>query len=90
MVLLLEKYALEQNTFCNPGTKSSWGSLKEAQEGCGDNPVCSMFYDDCGKGTDFYYCYHSAAKKKSACGSFLFDRVSKYLKLMKVHRLHTV
>ena len=88
--MLLEQFAIKQNAFCRKFTKSNWKSLQEAQQGCEDNPNCAMFQDRCGKGTTFDWCYASTAISVSHCGSILYDRFSKYLKLIKVHRLHTV
>ena len=44
---------------CLPFTKMISKNFVDAKLECEGNPSCSMFFDECGRGTDWSYCMHT-------------------------------
>ena len=49
-------YNIRVGYSCTPFVKMNSTSITDAYQECQDKPSCSMFFDECGKGTDWNYC----------------------------------
>ena len=50
---------------CTPFVKMNSTSIIDATQECQDTPSCSMFFDECGKGTEWNYCTNTGTEIQS-------------------------
>ena len=65
--------------FCKP-QGSKYTTFDEAKMACSFDSSCKMFYDACGRGTEFYHCNGSLAEKVNSTGcktSVLYEKLGK-------------
>ena len=65
-------YETNINSFCSPNTRMSSNNKLDATQECTQNSACTMFWDRCGNGNEFYFCTDGSEIKSSPCGSFLY------------------
>ena len=72
VIFVLVDYELKDNVYCDPGTQFAT-NLVDAEQACTLNEECTMFYDKCDEGNDFYFCT-DAIFKTSACNTLLYTK----------------
>ena len=61
--------------FCKtPKTQLTSKNLLNAKQECSQNQNCTMFYDRCGKGNEFWFCSDVSETKDSTCDSILYSK----------------
>ena len=68
------RYVRRDNTYCEPPQTQTFQKLVDAQQECTKDGICTMVYDRCGNGNEFYYCTGEPAIKQSTCGTILYTK----------------
>ena len=73
---LIAEYAFtdKKGYRCEPEINMTSSSLLNAKKECGENELCSNFYDLCEEGQEFLYCKKDAEIKLSSCGTVLYKK----------------